>query len=76
MSHNESRNESPFPKEGVTDCLKAIQDYRGQQISKWEAVLQIANAIKSVTTSMDGGQWASAGGTYLTMLNEHDKLLV
>ena len=75
MSQNESRTGSPVPDESVTNCLKAVEDYRSQQVSKWEAISQIAVAIQSVTPSTDVEQWSTAGSTYLAMLDEHDNLI-
>ena len=57
------------------ECLKAVEDYRGQQISKWDAVAQVTTAITSATVSMTSEQRAAAGGTYLAMLDEHDQAL-
>jgi hypothetical protein len=75
MSQNESRTGSPIPDESVTNCLKAVEDYRSQQVSKWEAISQIAAAIQSITPSTDVEQWSTAGSTYLAMLDEHDNLI-
>src|ERR1700729_1248273 len=59
-------------EEHVANCLKAIEDYRGQNISKWEAITQISTTIQSVTASTDNKQRSTAGDTYLAMLDEHD----
>ena len=58
----------------VAECVKAIADYRGNRISKWAAIAQISTAISSATT-MNKEQQATAGGTYLTMLDEHDRIV-
>jgi len=87
MSQDGSQTGSPAPNanapipntdgsaEGITICVKVIEDYRGQRISKWEAVSQIASALQSVTTGTDNKQISTAGNTYLAMLDEHNKLL-
>jgi len=75
MSQHGSQTSSPVPDESVTTCLRAVEDYRGQGISKWEAVTQIASAINSSTAGTDNEQRSTAGDTYLAMLDEHDQLL-
>ena len=60
----------------TADCIKAVNDYRGENISKWKAVSQISAAIRSATASTDSEQRSSAGSTYLAMLDEHDRSLV
>jgi hypothetical protein len=75
MFQHESQARSPVPDESVDDCLKAVKDYKGQSISKWEAITQIVSTIESATASTDNEQRSTAGDTYLTMLNEHDQLL-
>ena len=75
MSENGDQHEPSVQDEGVTDCLKAVENYRGSHISKWDAISQITTAIRSSTASTDDEQRASAGGTYLAMLDEHDNLL-
>ena len=59
----------------VMECVKAIVDYRGNQISKWGAIAQIYAAISSATASTNEEQQATTGGTYLAMLDEHDRIL-
>jgi hypothetical protein len=76
MNQNESQIGTPSPGEGVANCLKAVEDYRGNHISKWEAVSQIATAIGSDTASTDDEQRTTAGSTYLAMLDQHDSLLI
>ena len=73
--HHGSRTGSPIPNESVANCLKAVESYRGQNISKWEAITRIASAIQSATASTDDEQRTTTGDTYLTMLNEHNCLL-
>ena len=75
MSEHGSQTGSPIPDKSVVNCLKAVEDYRSQSISKWEAITQIASAIQSTTASMDSEQCSTVGDTYLTMLDEHDQLL-
>ena len=75
MSEHEDQVESPSQEEHVSNCIKAINDYRGQNISKWEAITQISSALQSATASTDNEQRATAGGTYLAMLDEHDRTL-
>src|SRR5882762_8559881 len=75
MSEHEDRDESPSQYEHISSCIKAIDDYRGQNISKWEAITQISNALQSTTASTDSEQRTTAGGTYLAMLDEHDQML-
>ena len=77
MSDHEDQTEPQSIESDLTvDCVKAVDDYRGESISKWEAVSQISAAIRSATASTDNGQRASAGETYLAMLDEHDRSLV
>ena len=59
----------------VAECVKAIADYRGKQISKWGAVTQISGAISTATASTNEEQRATAGETYLAMFDEHDQIL-
>ena len=61
--------------EHIINCIKSFDDYRGQRIDKWEAITQISAAIQSATASTDIKQRSTARGTYLTMLDEHDRLL-
>ena len=56
MSQHERQARSPALDESVTNCLKAVKDYRSQQVSKWEAISQIATAIQFVTASTDNEQ--------------------
>ena len=58
----------------VAECVKAIVDYRGNQISKWAAIAQISTAISSAAATMNEEQRAT-GGTYLAMLDEHDQIV-
>jgi hypothetical protein len=76
MSEDEIHARSSVPDNGVADCLKAVEDYKGQNISKWEAISQIATAIQLVTASTDNKQQSTAGDTYLAMLDKHDNLLI
>ena len=59
----------------IAECLKAVEDYRGQRISKWDAIAQISAAISDATVSTNSEQRATTGGTYLAMLNEHEETL-
>jgi hypothetical protein len=59
----------------IAECLKAVEDYRGQRISKWDAIEQVTTAIASASASTTREQRAAAGGTYLGMLDEHDRVL-
>ena len=59
----------------VVECVKAVTDYRGNQISKWDAIAQISTAISSATANTNEEQHAAAGGTYLAMLDEHNRIL-
>jgi hypothetical protein len=56
MSKHEDQTGPPTEEDHVVNCIKAIDDYRGQNISKWEAVTQISAAIQSATASMDNKQ--------------------
>jgi hypothetical protein len=56
MSEHEDQTEPPTEEDHVVDCIKAVDDYRGQNISKWEAVSQISAAIRSATASTDNEQ--------------------
>jgi hypothetical protein len=76
MSEHEDQTRPLTEEDHVVDCIKAVDDYRGQNISKWEAVSQISAAIRSATASTDNEQRATAGGTYLAMLDEHDRAIV
>lgn len=64
MSKNGDHRETSVQDEGVTDCLKAVENYRGNHISKWDAISQITTSIRSSTASTYDEQRASAGGTY------------
>ena len=75
MSQHGSQIGSPIPDKNIDNCLKAVEDYRSQDITKWEAITQIASAIQSATASTDNEQRSTAGSTYLAMLDEHDQLL-
>src|SRR6202167_2367778 len=75
MSQHGSQIGSPVPDENIDNCLKAVEDYRSQDITKWEAITQISTAIQSATASTDNEQRSTAGDTYLAMLDEHDRLL-
>ena len=75
MSEHGNQTETPNQEGHVANCLKAIEGYRGQNISKWEAITQISTAIRSATASTDNEQRSTARDTYLTMLDEHDQLL-
>ena len=59
----------------IAECLKAVEDYRGRQISKWDAIAQVSAAIAAASASTTSEQRATAGGTYLAMLDEHDQAL-
>jgi hypothetical protein len=72
MSEHGNQSNTPNQEGHVSNCLKAIKDYRKQNISKWEAVTQISSAIQSTTARMDSKQRSTAGDTYLAMLDEHD----
>jgi hypothetical protein len=76
MSEYEDQAQTPTEENHVSECIKAVDDYRGQNISKWEAVSQILSSIRSTTASTDIDQRATAGGTYLAMLDEHDQALI
>src|ERR1700736_2306220 len=75
MSEDGNPTETPNQEGLVADCLKTIEDYRGKNISKWEAVSQIFSAVRSTTASADSQQRSAAGDTYLAMLDGHDRLL-
>ena len=72
---NQTQASTSTQVDHVTDCLKAVEEYRGRQISKWDAIAQVSTAIASATASMNSEQRAAAGGTYLAMLDEHDRTL-
>src|SRR5882762_5689707 len=76
MSEYEDQAQTPTEENHVSEFIKAVDNYRGQNISKWEAVSQILSSIRSTTASTDIDQRATAGGTYLAMLNEHDQALI
>jgi hypothetical protein len=75
MSEHEDQVETPTQEKHIVNCIKAVDDYRGQNINEWEAVSQISTAIWLATASTDNEQRANTGGTYLTMLDEHDQML-
>ena len=75
MSKHGNQTETPNQEGHVANCLKAIEEYRGQSISKWEAISQISAAIQSTTAGTDNEQRSTTGDTYLAMLDEHDRLL-
>jgi hypothetical protein len=76
MSKYENQAETHTDKDHVSECIKAVDNYRGQNISKWESITQILSSIRSATASTDIDQQATAGGTYLAMLDEHDQTLI
>ena len=76
MSEHESQTEPSTEESHVTECIKAVDDYRGQNISKWEAVTQISATIRSTTASTDNKERETAGETYLAMLDEFDRTLI
>ena len=53
MSEHGDQSNSPSPQEHVITCLKAVEEYRGQAITKWEAIAQISTAIQSTTAITD-----------------------
>ena len=59
----------------IAECIKAVEDYRGQEISKWDAIAQVTAAIASSASGTTSEQRAAAGATYLAMLDEHDRTL-
>lgn len=63
------------PQDHIAICVKAVVNYRGQEIGKWEAISQILGAIQLTTASMDSEQRTTASKTYLAMLDGHDWLL-
>ena len=75
MSEHEDQVGSPTQEEHVVSCIKAIDNYSEHNISKWEAVAQISTALRSPTASVNNDQRATAGETYLAMLDEHDQML-
>ena len=73
MSEHDKQTEpqtEPQSAEGelAADCIKAVEDYRGENISKWEAVSQISAALRSATVSTDIEQRSSAGSTLISTL--------
>jgi len=75
MSKHEDQDESPSQYEHISSCIKAIDDYWAQNISKWEVITQISNSLQLTTASMDSKQRTTARGTYLAMLDKHDQML-
>ena len=73
MFEDGNPTETPNQEALVADCLKTVEDYRGENISKWEAVSQIFGAIWSTTASADSQQRSAAGDTYLAMLTKEHK---
>jgi hypothetical protein len=59
----------------IAECIKAIADYRGKRVSKWAAIAQISTALSSAAATTNSDQRATAGETYLAMLDEHDRIL-
>jgi hypothetical protein len=56
MSENGDEILTTAPEEHVANCVKAVGDYRGQKIGKWEAVSRISTAIQSANVSTDSEQ--------------------
>ena len=75
MSEHGDQSNSPTLQEHIVACLKAIEEYRGQAITKWEAIAQISTAIQSTTAITDIKHRSTTRVTYLTMLNKHNWLL-
>src|ERR1700722_6154078 len=75
MSQHGDHSTTPDQDEFTTQCIKAIEDYRGQSITKWEAITPILDALQSATASMNSGQRSTAGGTYLGMLDKHNRFV-
>jgi hypothetical protein len=72
---DETQASSSTQIDHVVECIKAVSDYRGQRISKWDAIARVSAAISSAAPDTSSGQRTSAGGTYLAMLDEHDRVL-
>ena len=75
MSQHGDHGTTPNQEEFTTQCIKAIEDYRGQSITRWETITTISDALLSATASTNSGQRSTARGTYLGMLDEHDRLV-
>ena len=50
---NQTQASTSTQVDHVTDCLKAVEEYRGRQISKWDAIAQVSTAIASATASIE-----------------------
>jgi hypothetical protein len=70
-----TQESSSAQNDHVAECVKAVGDYRGTRISKWTAVAQISGAISSAAAGTNSDQRAAAGETYLSMLDEHDRMV-
>jgi len=75
MSEHGNETQTSTQDELVANCIRSVDDYRGQRINKWEAITRISAVIQSSTASTDIKQRTTAGGTYLAMLDEHEWLL-
>src|ERR1700722_6053159 len=69
MSQDGDRVATSSPEEHTAQCIKAIEDYRGRNITKWKAIAQILSALESATASTNSEQRSTAGETYLAMLD-------
>jgi hypothetical protein len=61
MSENGNQSQTSTQDEHVVDCVRAVEDYRGQQINKWEVIMQISTAIHFATASVNDEQRTTTG---------------
>src|ERR1700720_2378746 len=73
MSQDGDQVATSSPDEPSSQCIKAVEDYRGRNITKWKAIAQISSALESATASTNSKQRSTMGETYLAMLDEHDR---
>ncbi|KIM75261.1 hypothetical protein PILCRDRAFT_92227 [Piloderma croceum F 1598] len=64
MSEDEDQTGPPTEEEHIVNCIKAVDNYRGQHISKWEAVTQISGAIHFWPYSPVLHLWESLQNSY------------
>ena len=42
VEHGDETWASSTQVDHATECIKAVEDYRGQQISKWNTIMQVS----------------------------------
>ncbi len=69
----QSRAPSPLRESAVVaKCTAAVEEYRGNKISKIRAISSILDGISEAASITDQDQRDQAAGSYLGMLDQHD----